>query len=55
MPLFHFESKKEKRQKELKTLAKDIVDGAMKNFHYDPDKDPIIQDFRRKMNNLKRK
>jgi hypothetical protein len=47
------DKKKQKRDLERKQLAKDLINGAKKRFKYDPDKDPVIQDFRKKMNDLK--
>lgn len=54
MPLFFSESKKDKRKKEMKKLAKDIVDGARRNCKYDPGSDPVLINFQKKLNDIKK-
>lgn len=55
MPLFSFESKEEKRKKIMKKLAKDIVEGAKHNCKYDPGSDPVLNNFKRKLKDIKGK
>ena len=49
MSILRFESKKEKRRRLLKELANDIATEAASRLDYDPDKDPVLKEFKRAM------
>lgn len=49
MSIFRFESKKQKRDRDMQKLADLIANEAVKKFNYDPDKDPAVAKFRKGM------
>lgn len=49
LPILPFESKEDRVKREMKKLAYEIAQEAARNFNYDPDNDPVLRDFRRKM------
>ena len=45
MPIFRFESRKEKRVRRLSELADDIATASARKCNYDRSKDPVLAKF----------
>lgn len=49
MPIFYFESKEKRIRREMQKLANEIAEEAARNFNFNPDENPVLKKFRRKM------
>jgi hypothetical protein len=47
--VFRFESKEQREDRELQELADIIANDAVKRLNYEPDKDPVLARFCKKM------